>query len=199
MKFCKNCGSQIEHTFCTNCGPEKAEVQTRQGSTRAMWVHLYPLLLTSVSYLIYQTSANSFEIGSDFTMEEPVVNSFASYWFFSQILAFLPLFVLWLYPLMVRMSSRSSTFEKAHATASLNFQISLFIYISAILLIALVATVGTFSISISGVWSTILLWWVVVGTLGLLGLASFIFYVIAAVAGKRGRVYRYPLAINFLK
>jgi uncharacterized Tic20 family protein len=97
------------------------------------------------------------------------------------------------------MSSKSSTFEKSHATASLNFQISLFLYISAILLIALVATAGTFSFSIGGVFSTILLWLVIFGALGVVGISSFIFYVMASVAGKRGTAYRYPSAINFLK
>jgi uncharacterized Tic20 family protein len=126
-------------------------------------------------------------------------NPFAVWWFIGKVFDVLPLLVLWLYPLIVRMSSKSSIFEKSHATASLNFQISLFIYISAILLIALLATAGTFSISISGVFSTILLWFVIFGTLGVVGISSFIFYVMASVAGKRGSAYRYPLAVNFLK
>jgi uncharacterized Tic20 family protein len=126
-------------------------------------------------------------------------NPFAVWWFIGKVFAVLPLLVLWLYPVIVRMSSKSSTFEKSHATASLNFQISLFLYISAVFLIALVATAGTFSLSIGGLFSTLLLWLVIIGALGGIGISSFIFYVMASVAGKRGTVYRYPLAIKFLK
>ena len=204
MSYCASCGTQITDSFCSNCGQSKAINQETKGSSKAMWVHLAPLLLSLLSYLIFQTSDLDAGKTMDYSYQGsdpnyPIDNPFAVWWFIGKVFAVLPLLVLWLYPLMVRMSAKSSIFEKSHATASLNFQISLFIYISAILLIALVATAGTFSISLDGVFSTILLWFVIFGTLGVIGLASFIFYIMASVAGKRGTPYRYPLAINFLK
>jgi uncharacterized Tic20 family protein len=204
MSYCASCGTQISGSFCSNCGQSKATNQETKGSSKAMWVHLAPLLLSLLSYLIFQTSVfdlgNTLDYGYQGSDPNSVMdNPFAVWWFVGKVFAVLPLLVLWLYPVIVRMSSKSSTFEKSHATASLNFQISLFLYISAIILIALVATAGTFSISIGGVFSTILLWLITFGALGVVGISSFIFYIMASVAGKRGTAYRYPLAINFLK
>jgi uncharacterized Tic20 family protein len=76
----------------------------------------------------------------------------------------------------------------------------LFIYISVIIVLAFVFTLGAFS----GGWETwlasiALVWLTATSVLGLLFLAQTVFSIMGIVAARSGREYRYPLAIRFLK
>jgi uncharacterized Tic20 family protein len=94
-------------------------------------------------------------------------------------------FVLWLPPLLIRSSKSATDFDKRHATESLNFQITLALYIVACL------SVG---------FATLTLAFLIVGPLLIaLAIAAAIFNIMGAVAANAGKEYRYPLAIRFIK
>jgi uncharacterized Tic20 family protein len=83
-------------------------------------------------------------------------------------------------PLIVWLLKRSESPEiDAHGKESLNFQISMLIYnvIAAILIIILI-----------GIPLLILLW-----------ILNTIFVIIASIQAGEGKLYRYPLAIRFIK
>ncbi len=93
--------------------------------------------------------------------------------------------VLWLPAVLIRSSKTATDFDKRHATESLNFQITLALYIVACL------SVG---------FATLTLAFIIVGPLLIaLGLAAVIFNIMGAVAANDGREYRYPLSIRFVK
>jgi uncharacterized Tic20 family protein len=94
-------------------------------------------------------------------------------------------FALWLPPLLIRSSRSATDFDKRHATESLNFQITLALYIVACLSVGF-ATIG--------------LAFLIVGPfLIALGVAAVIFNILGAVAANAGREYRYPLSIRLIK
>jgi uncharacterized Tic20 family protein len=157
-----------------------------------MWVHLAPLLLAcSTSFvgpiiiqasLLIPSADNSFVFGNAF------------------LFGFIPLLVLWVPALVVRISSKSNDFERRHASSSLNNQISLFIYISAIILLAFGASIGSVSSNASqAIGSIWLVWILALLVLGALGIAQLVFSILGSVAGNSGKDYRYPLAIRFFK
>jgi uncharacterized Tic20 family protein len=93
--------------------------------------------------------------------------------------------VLWLPAVLIRSSSKATDFDKRHATESLNFQITLALYIVACL------SVG---------FATLTLAFIIVGPLLIaLGVAAVIFNIMGAIAANDGREYRYPLSIRFVK
>jgi uncharacterized Tic20 family protein len=93
--------------------------------------------------------------------------------------------VLWLPAVLIRSSKTATDFDKRHATESLNFQITLALYIVACL------SVG---------FATLTLAFIIVGPMLIaLGLAAVIFNIMGAVAANDGREYRYPLSIRFVK
>ena len=98
---------------------------------------------------------------------------------------FVTLLVLWLPGLLIRSSKTATEFDKRHATESLNFQITLALYIVSCLSIG---------------FATLTLAFLIVGPLLVaLGIAAVIFNIMGAVAANAGREYRYPLAIRFIK
>jgi uncharacterized Tic20 family protein len=114
--------------------------------------------------------------------------------------SFVPLTILWVPALIVRLAPSSTPFERRHASASLNYQISLFIYISVIFLLAILGTISSFSTpslnSISNAWGV---WALAIIALGVLGILSLVFNIAGSSAGSSGKEYRYPIAIKFLK
>ncbi len=93
----------------------------------------------------------------------------------------LALLLLWLPGLLIRNSLKSTAFDKRHATESMNFQLSLLLYVIILLPVALL-------------------------TLGLgaflyipLGITALVFNIQAIVNANHGREYRYPLTIRFVK
>lgn len=93
--------------------------------------------------------------------------------------------VLWLPAVLIRSSKTATDFDKRHATESLNFQITLALYIVACL------SVG---------FATLTLAFIIIGPLLIaLGVAAVIFNIMGAVAANDGREYRYPLSIRFVK
>lgn len=92
----------------------------------------------------------------------------------------LALFTNFLGPLIIYLVKRDeSTFVKDNARNALNFQISLFIYYI-----------------ISWILALILIGFVMMAVLGVLHIVCCI---LGAVAAQKGRVYKYPLAIPFIR
>jgi len=86
---------------------------------------------------------------------------------------------------LIRSSKNATEFDKRHATESLNFQISLAIYIGASVVV--------------GIATLTLAFLVLAIPLMALGIAAVVFNIMGAVAANAGREYRYPLTIRFVK
>lgn len=100
-------------------------------------------------------------------------------------LVYVTLLVLWLPAVLIRSSDKATDFDRRHATESLNFQISLALYIGS----ALILGVATLSLAL-----------VILGPLlVLLAITAVVLNILAAVAANAGREYRYPLTIRFVK
>jgi uncharacterized Tic20 family protein len=87
----------------------------------------------------------------------------------------------WLPGLLIRNSANATAFDKRHATESLNFQLSLLIYVAAL------SVVGVVTIGIGFI------------LLVPLGITALVFNITAITAANAGREYRYPLTIRFVK
>lgn len=82
-------------------------------------------------------------------------------------------------PLIIWLAKKDDPYVEDHARESLNFQISLFIYLmaSALLIIVLIGILFFFAFAILGIVTNI----------------------IGAVKASNGEMYRYPLCIRFIK
>jgi uncharacterized Tic20 family protein len=109
-------------------------------------------------------------------------------------------------PLVVYLvKGHESEFVGEHARASLNYQITVSIFVIIAVIVGLAATLGffipmstasdsnTLPIGFAAVWVAFGF-----GALALL-LASIIFIIIGTVAASEGRPYTYPFAIRFLR
>jgi len=93
--------------------------------------------------------------------------------------------LLWLPGLLIRRAASATDFDRRHATESLNFQVSLLLYIAAGLVFSGI-TLGI-GLLIAGP--------ALIG----LAIAALVFNIMAIVAANAGREYRYPLTIRFVK
>lgn len=202
MTYCSSCGTENStNKFCNSCGrplsvDAKPNLNTSQaGSSRAMWAHLAPLLLAVFAFTI-----GSFMPGDQYL--SPPNGDFVSI-LGLPFLQIIPLLVLWIPPLIVRTSSKSSEFDRRHAGASLNNQISLFLYIGFVVLLGVFTTIGTFSnssnFSINGFAQSLMVVVSMFLVLGVLGMVSLVSSILGSVAASNGKEFRYPLAIRFLK
>jgi len=196
MAFCSSCGTENKTgSFCSSCGTPLANqtvAQATVGSSKAMWVHLAPLLLAVIGAFLAPlgTELAASTGTSDYGFGLGLFNFFS----------FVPLTILWVPALIVRLAPSSTPFERRHAAASLNYQISLFIYISVIFLLAILGTISSFStVSLNSIVNAWGIWAFAVIALGILGILSLVFNIAGSSAGSSGKEYRYPIAIKFLK
>ena len=203
MAFCSSCGTENKTgVYCTSCGRLiestsqdvlNSSISTpNRVSNRAMWAHLGPLLLLVTNWFLGTLLTG----GSESIFQGDSIGFIQ----FNALVGLLPLLVLWVPGVILMVSSKSTDFDKRHGSESINNQISLFIYISVIIVLAFVFTLGAFS----GGWETwlasiALVWLTATSVLGLLFLAQTVFSIMGIVAARSGREYRYPLAIRFLK
>lgn len=89
-------------------------------------------------------------------------------------------------PLVLWLVKREDPFVDAHGKESMNFQISLTIYMFAILLLA---------IALPGMGVFVLMIFVMMG----LVIFEIIEVVLASLAASRGAAFRYPLTIRFIR
>jgi uncharacterized Tic20 family protein len=147
-----------------------------------MLVHLTPLLIPLISF--------------------PIVPSYIGLELWYLILLF-PVLLIYVPALIVLVRSKSNDFERRHAIAYLNFELSLIIYIGGL--------VGAYwwifnymSANSSGAYQGITSPIAFLSISFALVLLAFISVIVAlnvrgATAAFRGLEYRYPIAIRFLK
>ena len=163
MAFCTACQIEVANAkFCTTCGRQLVEASApaeSQVSTPAA------------------TSSKNLAMWSHLAPLLAVVAGFLT--------AGIVWLLLWLPGVLIRQSASATDFDRRHATESLNFQLSLLLYIAA----------GTvFSIITIGIG-------LLIAGPALIGLAiaALVFNIMAISAANAGREYRYPLTIRFVK
>ena len=191
MPVCLTCQLEVpESQFCNNCGrPLAAEVRTTVGSNRASFVHWGPLALAASALLLQQAFPGEYW-----------ANLTQSTFLLGLLLSIFPLLLLWVPGLIILVSAKSSEFDKAHAKASLNNQISLFIYISIIVALFVGTTFNAFASGMpfgnAGPWLVLLVGLLL---LSVAGICALVFSILGAAAAGSGKLYKYPLSIRFLK
>jgi len=163
MAFCAACQIEVANAkFCTTCGRQLADASApaeSQVSTPA------------------PTSSKNLAMWAHLAPLLAVVAGFLT--------AGIVWILLWLPGVLIRQSASATDFDRRHATESLNFQLSLLLYITA----------GTvFSIITIGIG-------LLIAGPALIGLAiaALVFNIMAISAANAGREYRYPLTIRFVK
>ena len=163
MAFCAACQIEVANAkFCTTCGRQLVDASApaeSQVSTPAA------------------TSSKNLAMWAHLAPLLAVVAGFLT--------AGIVWLLLWLPGVLIRQSATATDFDRRHATESLNFQLSLLLYIAA----------GTvFSIITIGIG-------LLVAGPALIGLAiaALVFNIMAIAAANGGREYRYPLTIRFVK
>ena len=191
MPVCLACQLEVpESQFCNNCGRSlAAEVRTTVGSNRASFVHWGPLALAASALLLQQAFPGEYW-----------ANLTQSTFLLGLLLSIFPLLLLWVPGLIILVSAKSSEFDKAHAKASLNNQISLFIYISIIMALFVGTTFNAFATGMpfgnAGPWLVLLVGLLL---LSVAGICALVFSILGAAAAGSGKLYKYPLSIRFLK
>jgi uncharacterized Tic20 family protein len=163
MAFCAACQIEVANAkFCTTCGRQLVDASApaeSQVSTPAA------------------TSSKNLAMWAHLAPLLAVVAGFLT--------AGIVWILLWLPGVLIRQSASATDFDRRHATESLNFQLSLLLYITA----------GTvFSIITIGIG-------LLIAGPALIGLAiaALVFNIMAISAANAGREYRYPLTIRFVK
>ena len=163
MAFCTACQIEVANAkFCTTCGRQLVDASApaeSQVSTPAA------------------TSSKNLAMWAHLAPLLAVVAGFLT--------AGIVWILLWLPGVLIRQSASATDFDRRHATESLNFQLSLLLYIAA----------GTvFSIITIGIG-------LLIAGPALIGLAiaALVFNIMAISAANAGREYRYPLTIRFVK
>jgi len=163
MAFCAACQIEVANAkFCTTCGRQLVDASApaeSQVSTPAA------------------TSSKNLAMWAHLAPLLAVVAGFLT--------AGIVWLLLWLPGVLIRQSASATDFDRRHATESLNFQLSLLLYIAA----------GTvFSIITIGIG-------LLIAGPALIGLAiaALVFNIMAISAANAGREYRYPLTIRFVK
>jgi len=175
--------------FCADCKKSSSGansipnteslLEVNAGSVKAMFVHLSALI--AVYPAIFITTAQGA-------------------WFLSLLV------LVYLLPaLLIRLSSKSTEFERGHSSTFLNLQLSLFIYVGVVVgaYLAIYNYMGfadqastpypsinspIAQLNIFSVLSVLLLFFV-----------TALLNIRAAISAFRGEEYRYPIAIRFLK
>ena len=109
------------------------------------------------------------------------------------------LIFLWLPGLILRLRKEKTSYEQSHANSSLNFQISLFLYILGIAAInALILLPAGNNLELLGKLGSAV-YMIDLILLLLMALFALISYSFGAASVTEGKEFRYPLAIRFLK
>jgi len=163
MAFCAACQIEVANAkFCTTCGRQLVDASApaeSQVSTPAA------------------TSSKNLAMWSHLAPLLAVVAGFLT--------AGIVWLLLWLPGVLIRQSASATDFDRRHATESLNFQLSLLLYIAAGTVFSII-TIGI-GLFIAGP--------ALIG----LAIAALVFNIMAISAANAGREYRYPLTIRFVK
>jgi uncharacterized Tic20 family protein len=163
MAFCTACQIEVANAkFCTTCGRQLVDASAPAESQVAI-----PAATSSKNLAMWSHLAPLLAVVAGF------------------LTAGIVWLLLWLPGVLIRQSASATDFDRRHATESLNFQLSLLLYIAA----------GTvFSIITIGIG-------LLIAGPALIGLAiaALVFNIMAISAANAGREYRYPLTIRFVK
>jgi len=163
MAFCAACQIEVANAkFCTTCGRQLVDASAPAESQVST-----PAATSSKNLAMWAHLAPLLAVVAGFLTAGTV-------WL-----------LLWLPGVIIRQSASATDFDRRHATESLNFQLSLLLYIAA----------GTvFSIITIGIG-------LLIAGPALIGLAiaALVFNIMAISAANAGREYRYPLTIRFVK
>jgi uncharacterized Tic20 family protein len=163
MAFCAACQIEVANAkFCTTCGRQLVDASSPAESQVAT-----PAATSSKNLAMWSHLAPLLAVVAGF------------------LTAGIVWLLLWLPGVLIRQSASATDFDRRHATESLNFQLSLLLYIAA----------GTvFSIITIGIG-------LLIAGPALIGLAiaALVFNIMAISAANAGREYRYPLTIRFVK
>ena len=166
MGFCVSCAKDVKTgKFCPTCGRQLLSTTELKAESTAA-VNSAPTATGKSNLAMWAHLA-------------PLLGAVVS------PLIYITLLVLWLPGVLIRSSKNATEFDKRHATESLNFQISLAIYIGASVVV--------------GIATLTLAFLVLAIPLMALGVAAVVFNIMGAVAANAGREYRYPLTIRFVK
>jgi len=164
MAFCAACQIEVANAkFCTTCGRQLVDASAPAESQVAT-----PASTSSKNLAMWAHLA-------------PLLAVVVAGW----LTAGTAWFLLWLPGLLIRRAASATDFDRRHATESLNFQVSLLLYIAAGLVFSGI-TLGI-GLLIAGP--------ALIG----LAIAALVFNIMAIVAANAGREYRYPLTIRFVK
>jgi uncharacterized Tic20 family protein len=166
MGYCVSCAKDIKTgKFCPTCGRQLLTTQDLKAEASA--ADKAPVPNQSKSNLALWVHL------------APLIAGFVSIWLF------VALYLLWLPGLLIRNSATATDFDKRHATESMNFHLTMLLF----LVPATIFTIATFFVGV-----------VIVGPAAVaLGIAALVFMIMGAVAASDGREYRYPLTIRFVK
>jgi len=163
MAFCTACQIEVSNAkFCTTCGRQLLDASAPAESQVAT-----PAATSSKNLAMWAHLAPLLAVVAGF------------------LTAGIVWLLLWLPGVLIRQSASATDFDRRHATESLNFQLSILLYITA----------GTvFSIITIGIG-------LLIAGPALIGLAiaALVFNIMAISAANAGREYRYPLTIRFVK
>jgi uncharacterized Tic20 family protein len=163
MAFCTACQIEVSNAkFCTTCGRQLVDASAPAESQVAT-----PAATSSKNLAMWAHLAPLLAVVAGF------------------LTAGIVWILLWLPGVLIRQSASATDFDRRHATESLNFQVSLLLYIAAGLVFSSI-TLGI-GLLIAGP--------ALIG----LAIAALVFNIMAIVAANAGREYRYPLTIRFVK
>ncbi len=164
MAYCSACQIEVSNAkFCTTCGRQLVDASAPVADQ-----------VSAQAAAPVATSKSSLAMWAHLA---PLIAAFVGFG--------ITAFFLWLPGLLIRGSAKATEFDRRHATESLNFQLSLLVYIAGGIVFSLV-TLGI-GLLITGP--------ALVG----LAIAALIFNIMAIAAANGGREYRYPLTIRFVK
>jgi uncharacterized Tic20 family protein len=161
MAYCASCNKEVKTgKFCHTCGKQLVD-QPAAGFDS-----------------ITETTSTTTGTGSQLAMWShlaPLLGAVACF------IIVVSGFLLWLPGLIIRNSAKATAFDKRHATESLNFQLSLLLFVAVLVPVSFL-TIGLGALLYVP-----------------LGIMALVFNIMAIVAANQGNEYRYPISIRFVK
>ncbi|NBQ93307.1 MAG: DUF4870 domain-containing protein [Micrococcales bacterium] len=162
MAFCINCQQERTGKFCSVCNRQLVDnTFTSKEMTPAEVYNQSPGLLGFWSHII------------------PMLGIVVGVW------SFIPLLLLWVPGLIIRNLSKATDFDRRHSTESLNFQLTIMLFV----VVGLAA--GSFRAELVPIVAAPL----IIGST----LMNFVLCVIASLRTMKGKEYRYPVNFRFVK
>jgi len=163
MAFCIHCQEERTGKFCSVCNRQLVESSSNSSKdlTPAEVYNQSPGLLGFWSHII------------------PMLGIVVGVW------SFAPLLLLWVPGLIIRNLKRATDFDRRHSTESLNFQLTIMLFV------VLGLAAGSFRAELLPIVAAPLIF----GST----LMNFVLCIIASLKTMKGKEYRYPVNFRFVK